>query len=165
MISLVTKSVPPHNPQSHHRPETQVPFLFLLFIVMPEKKIFFPCPPVSKRRRLVQYFNVLYIHTDSFLSSPLMSWNFIIFLSEIWAVCFQISPTSALSLHSFLLYLPALNVLPRCRQMAARDVTPIFKDPDHNSFSEGLYRLYSPPPPTSRYLIALCASFDRRNER
>lgn len=25
----VTKSVPPRNPRSHHRPETQVPFLFL----------------------------------------------------------------------------------------------------------------------------------------
>lgn len=26
---------------------------------------------------------------------------------------------------------------------------PIFKDPDHNSFSEGLYRLYFPPPAIS----------------
>lgn len=148
-----------------------MPFLFLLFIVMPGKKplfFLFLCQQTFLSR-LAQHFNVSYIRADSLLSSLLMCRYFIAgFLVWNRSCLFPDKPDFCL----FIALIPPFTYprrgrecSPRYRQMAARDVTPSSRIQTITHFQRGCTGCVFLLPPTSCYLIGLCASFDRRNER
>lgn len=121
-----TKSVPPHNPKSCHRPQAQLPLCFLIYRNARKKKkktkkhFFFLSADVAACLRLTQYFNISYICTDWNLSFLLMSCYFITGFLE-WKIrC--LLPDKPDFFFTYLLRGPECYC--RCRQTVIRDATP-----------------------------------------